>query len=30
VPPPRTAADADARASQGYQTVDWYFSKKKL
>jgi peroxiredoxin (alkyl hydroperoxide reductase subunit C) len=30
VPPPKTAADADARAGKGYQTVDWYFSKKKL
>lgn len=30
VPPPKTADDAEARASQGYQTVDWYFSKKKL
>lgn len=30
VPPPKTAADADARAGQGYQKVDWYFSKRKL
>jgi peroxiredoxin (alkyl hydroperoxide reductase subunit C) len=30
VPPPKTAADADARPGQGYETVDWYFSKKKL
>lgn len=30
VPPPKTSADADAVASKGYETKDWYFSKKKL
>ncbi len=30
VPPPKTAAEADTRSSEGYNTVDWYFSKKKL
>ncbi len=30
VPPPKTAADADARAGQGYEYTDWYFSKKQL
>ncbi len=30
VPPPKTAADAEARASQGYEYTDWYFSKKQL
>ncbi len=30
VPPPATAAGAEARASEGYNYVDWYFSKKSL
>lgn len=30
VPPPKTAADAEARASQGYEYKDWYFSTKSL
>ena len=30
VPPPKTSADADARAGEGYATTDWYFSTKKL
>ncbi len=30
VPPPKTAASAEARSSEGYDTVDWYFSRKKL
>lgn len=30
VPPPKTAADAEARAGQGYETTDWYFSRKAL
>ncbi|MCL7463229.1 peroxiredoxin [Pseudomonas sp. NW5] len=30
VPPPKTAEDADKRASEGYNTVDWYFSTKTL
>ncbi len=30
VPPPKTAEAADKRASEGYDYVDWYFSKKKL
>lgn len=30
VPPPQTADDAEARASEGYDYVDWYFSKKSL
>ena len=27
IPPPLTKAAADQRASEGYETVDWYFSK---
>jgi peroxiredoxin (alkyl hydroperoxide reductase subunit C) len=27
VPPPRTAADAEARAKKGYEYTDWYFCK---
>ncbi len=30
VPPPKSAADADKRASEGYDTVDWYYSTKTL
>lgn len=30
VPPPKTADDAEARAGQGYNYTDWYFSTKKL
>ncbi len=30
VPPPKTAADAEARAGQGYEYTDWYFSRKRL
>lgn len=30
VPAPATVADARARMKAGYDTVDWYFSKKKL
>jgi peroxiredoxin (alkyl hydroperoxide reductase subunit C) len=30
VPPPATAEGAEARASEGYDYVDWYFSKKSL
>lgn len=30
VPPPQTASAADARASEGYNTVDWYFSTRTL
>lgn len=30
VPPPHTTADAEARKGQGYNYVDWYFSKKTL
>lgn len=30
VPPPKTASAAEARAGEGYDTVDWYFSKKQL
>src|SRR6056297_711476 len=30
VPPPQTAADAEARLSEGYETKDWYFSTKSL
>ncbi len=30
VPPPKTAEAAAARAGEGYNTVDWYFSTKKL
>jgi peroxiredoxin (alkyl hydroperoxide reductase subunit C) len=30
VPPPKTAEAADKRASEGYDTVDWYYSTKPL
>lgn len=30
VPPPKTAEAADNRASEGYDTVDWYYSTKSL
>jgi peroxiredoxin (alkyl hydroperoxide reductase subunit C) len=30
VSPPKTAEAADKRASEGYNTVDWYFSTKSL
>ena len=30
VPPPKTAAAAEARASEGYDTTDWYYSTKSL
>jgi peroxiredoxin 2/4 len=30
VPPPATTQAADARISEGYETVDWYFSKRTL
>lgn len=30
VPPPQTADAADARAGEGYEYTDWYFSKKAL
>jgi len=30
VPPPKTDADAAKRASEGYKTVEWYFSTKTL
>ncbi len=30
VPPPKTAEDAEKRAAEGYETVDWYFSTKTL
>jgi peroxiredoxin (alkyl hydroperoxide reductase subunit C) len=30
VPPPATAQAADTRASEGFETTDWYFSKKSL
>jgi peroxiredoxin (alkyl hydroperoxide reductase subunit C) len=30
VPPPKTADAADKRAGEGYKTVDWYYSTKKL
>ncbi|WP_319412151.1 peroxiredoxin [uncultured Cohaesibacter sp.] len=30
VPPPSTVEAAAKRASEGYDTVDWYFSKKAL
>jgi peroxiredoxin (alkyl hydroperoxide reductase subunit C) len=30
VPPPKTADAAEARGGEGYETVDWYFSKKPL
>jgi peroxiredoxin (alkyl hydroperoxide reductase subunit C) len=30
VPPPQTAAAAEERMNAGFQTTDWYFSKKKL
>ncbi|MEE4121030.1 MAG: peroxiredoxin [Paracoccaceae bacterium] len=30
VPPPATAEAAEARATEGYDTVDWYFSTRAL
>ena len=30
VPPPKTAEAADKRASEGYDTIDWYYSTKSL
>lgn len=30
VPPPKTAEDAEKRASEGYDTTDWYFSTRTL
>ncbi|MCC5986314.1 MAG: peroxiredoxin [Pararhodobacter sp.] len=30
VPTPKTPEEAEARASQGYDTVDWYFSTRQL
>jgi peroxiredoxin 2/4 len=30
VPPPQTTQAAEARASEGYEYTDWYFSKKQL
>ena len=30
VPPPATTEAAEKRASEGYETVDWYFSKRAL
>ncbi len=30
VPPPKTAAAAAMRASEGYETTDWYFSTRSL
>lgn len=30
VPSPRTAAEAEIRADEGYEYKDWYFSKKLL
>ena len=30
VPPPKTTADADKRAGEGYDYTDWYFSKRDL
>lgn len=30
VPPPKTANEADQRASEGFETVDWYYSTKSL
>jgi peroxiredoxin (alkyl hydroperoxide reductase subunit C) len=30
VPPPKTAADAEARMQEGYECVDWYFCQKDL
>ncbi len=30
VPPPRTAEAAEARASEGYDYTDWYFSTREL
>lgn len=30
VPPPKTVEEAEARAKEGYDYTDWYFSKKKI
>ena len=30
VPPPKTTAEAESRAQEGYVYTDWYFSKKEI
>ena len=30
VPPPKTSESADRRKDEGYDYVDWYFSRKTL
>jgi len=30
VPPPATAAEAEARMAEGYECTDWYFCKKSI
>ena len=30
VPPPATTQEAEARANEGYEYTDWYFSKKEI
>ncbi len=30
VPPPKTTAEAEQRAAEGYEYTDWYFSKREL
>ncbi len=30
VPPPKTAAEAESRMSEGYECADWYFCQKKV
>ena len=30
VPPPKTTAEAESRAQEGYDYTDWYFSKKEI
>ena len=30
VPPPKTAHEAAARATEGYECIDWYFCKKAV
>jgi peroxiredoxin (alkyl hydroperoxide reductase subunit C) len=30
VPPPKTAAAAEARLGEGYETTDWYFSRRSI
>jgi peroxiredoxin (alkyl hydroperoxide reductase subunit C) len=30
VPPPKTTSDAEARARDGYNCIDWYFCRRDM